>query len=89
MLQNPNWPTADALARNQLRVFSSLGEQLRLSEDARRRALRLSDQDWARWRDFLNDGPLPAQPQPPVMLRRLGSASYRLAVMAERQGMRC
>jgi len=29
---------------------------------------------------------LPAQPQLPVMLRRLGSASHRLAVMADRIG---
>jgi hypothetical protein len=87
MLQNPNWSATDALARSQFRVFSSLGEQLRLTEDARRRVLLLSQQEWAHWTDFLDDGPLPAQPQAPVMLRRLGSASYRLAMMAERQGM--
>jgi hypothetical protein len=87
MLQNPNWSTTDTLARSQFRVFSSLGEQLQLSEDARRRVLLLSQQEWTHWTDFLDDGPLPAQPQAPVMLRRLGSASYRLAMMAERQGM--
>ena len=33
-----------------------------------------------------DDEQLPAQPQLPVMLRRLGSASHRLAVMADRIG---
>ena len=51
-------------------------------------ALLLSEQEWSDWSDFCQDGPLPAQPQLPVMLRRLGSASHRLAVMAERLGGR-
>ena len=87
MLQNPTWTATDNLTRSQFRVFSSLGEQLRLTEDDQRRVLLLSKQEWSHWTDFLDDGPLPAEPQAPVMLQRLGSASYRLAVMAERQGM--
>jgi hypothetical protein len=59
---------------------------MRFSEDDRRRALLLSEQEWSAWSEFLDDGPLPAQPQLPVMLRRLGSASHRLAVMADGTG---
>ena len=87
MLQSMTWLATDNLARSQFAVFSELGEQMRLSEDDRRRALLLSEQEWSAWSEFLDDGPLPAQPQLPVMLRRLGSASHRLAVMADRLGI--
>jgi hypothetical protein len=50
--------------------------------------LLLSAKEWSDWSDFVQDGPLPAQPQLPVMLRRLGSASHRLAVLADRRGTR-
>jgi hypothetical protein len=83
MLQSMTWLTTDNLARNQFHVFSELGEQMRLSEDDQRRELLLSEQEWSAWSEFLDDGPLPAQPQLPVMLRRLGCASHRLAVMAD------
>ena len=86
MLQSMTWFATDNLARNQFEVFSELGEQLRLSDDEQRRALLLSEQEWSAWSDFRQDGPLPAQPQLPVMLRRLGSASHRQAVMADRIG---
>lgn len=87
MLQNLTWCATDNLARSQFQVFSQIGEQMQLSEDDRRRVLLLSETEWADWWDFLQDGPLPAQPQLPVMLQRLGNASHRLAVIAERQGM--
>jgi hypothetical protein len=83
MLQSLTWCATDNLARSQFQVFSQLGEEMRLSDNDRRRALLLSEQEWSDWSDFLQDGPLPAQPQLPVMLRRLGSASHRLAVIAE------
>jgi hypothetical protein len=88
MLQNLTWCATDNLARSQFQVFSQIGEEMRLSEDDRRRVLLLSEREWADWSDFLQDGPLPAQPQLPVMLQRLGNASHRLAVIAEQQGMR-
>ena len=88
MLQSLTWCETDTLARNQLQVFNQLGEQMQLSEDDQRRVLLLSEQEWSAWSDFLQEGPLPAQPQLPVMLRRLGSASYRLAVIADRHGAR-
>jgi hypothetical protein len=88
MLQNLAWQATDYLARNQLHVFSELGEEMRLSEDDRRRLLLLSRQEWANWSDFLQDGPLPAEPGLPVMLRRIGVASHRLAVLADRRSGR-
>ena len=86
MLQSMNWLTTDKIAREQFQVFRQLGEQMQLSEDAQRRVLLLSDKQWSDWAEFRQDGPLPAEPQLPVMLRRLGSASYRLATMADRHG---
>jgi hypothetical protein len=87
MLQSLTWRVTDNLARSQFQVFSQLGEQMQLSDGDRRQALLLSEQEWSDWSDFLQDGPLPTQPQLPVMLRRLGSASYRLAVIAESRGI--
>jgi hypothetical protein len=84
MLQSMTWFATDKLARSQFQVFSDIGAQMRLSDDERRRVLLLSEQEWSEWSDFCQDGPLPAQPQLPVMLRRLGSASHRLAVLADR-----
>jgi hypothetical protein len=85
MLQNLIWHATDNLARDQFQVFSELGEQMQLSKDDQRRVLLLSEKEWSDWSDFLGDGPLPNQPKLPVMLRRLGSASYRLAVLADRR----
>ncbi len=87
MLQSMNWLATDNLARSQFQIFSELGEQMQLSQDDQRRALLLSQQEWADWSDFCHDGPLPAQPHLPVMLQRLGTASHRLAVMAESGGV--
>ena len=84
MLQSLTWIATDSLARSQFQLFSEIGEQMHLSDDDRRRVLLLSEQEWAQWADFCQDeGPLPAQPQLPVMLRRLGSASHRLATLAD------
>jgi hypothetical protein len=85
MLQSMNWLTTDKIARDQFQVFSKIGDEMQLTDDAQRRVLLLSDKQWADWSDFLQDGPLPAEPQLPVMLRRLGSASHRLAVLADRR----
>jgi hypothetical protein len=85
MLQNLTWCATDNLARSQFHVFNRLGEEMNLSQDDQRRVLLLSEQEWSNWSDFILDGPLPAEPQLPVMLRRLGSASHRLAVLADRR----
>ena len=34
--------------------------------------LLLNQQEWTDWADFLNEGPLPAEPPLPDMLQRLG-----------------
>jgi hypothetical protein len=88
MLQSMAWFTTDQLARDQFQVFSDLGSEMCLSDDEQRRVLLLSDQEWDEWADFRQDGPLPAAPKLPVMLRRLGSASHRLALLAERSAGR-
>jgi hypothetical protein len=75
---------ADRLAKDQFRAFSSLSNTIAVGPDDQRRVLLLSPKEWADWSAFLDDGPLPAQPELPVLLRRLGKASYRLAVIAER-----
>jgi hypothetical protein len=87
MLQSLTWCATDKLARSQFQVFHQIGEEMQLSAEDQRRELMLSEQEWANWSDFMQDGPLPAQPQLPVMLLRLGDASHRLVVKAERQGM--
>jgi hypothetical protein len=89
MLQSMTWDATDHLARSQFHVFSEIGRQMQLSDDDRRRTLLLSEQEWADWTHFLQEGPLPAKPQLPVMLRRLGSASHRLAVLADRRKENC
>jgi hypothetical protein len=86
MLQSMTWCATDNLAKSQFQVFSQIGEQMQLSQDDKRRVLLLSEREWSDWADFLQDGPLPPQPQLPVMLRRLGIASHRLAVLADRRG---
>jgi len=88
MLQNLSWIATDTLARDQFHVFSQIGAEMRLSDEEQRRLLLLSDKEWSDWTDFVQDGPLPAAPQLPVMLRRLGSASHRLAVLADQRGVR-
>jgi hypothetical protein len=88
MLQSMTWFATDNLARSQFQLFSELGEQMQISDDHRRRVLLLSEQEWAQWSDFCQDGPLPSQPQLPVMLRRLGAASHRLATLADRSAVR-
>jgi len=85
MLQSLTWIATDNLARSQFRMFSEIGEQIDLNEDAQRRVLLLSAQEWADWQEFRDAGPLPARPELPVMLRRLGSATHRLAMIAERR----
>jgi hypothetical protein len=79
MLQNLAWQATDALARAQLAMFHGLGDQISLTGDDRRRALGLDTRTWAAWTDFLSEGPLPAEPPLPEMLRRLSETTYRLS----------
>ena len=75
-------PIVADLNRVQLLLHDDRGDE------AQRRVLSLSDQEWSDWTDFCREGPLPAAPQLPVMLRRLGRASHQLAVLAERKKAR-
>jgi hypothetical protein len=80
-----NQGTAALLLRDQFRALHSVGATVNLDEERQRRLLLVSEQDWADWSVFLRDGPLPARPEVPVMLRRVGAVTYRLASLADRQ----
>ena len=82
---NPFQPSlAATIVRDQ---FLALDSVLSLDEERRRRILLLDRQQWPQWARFLRNGPLPAQPAVPVMLRRLAAATFRLAAVAERQAV--
>ena len=85
MLRNLSWEMTDALARQQWQLYRAVGEKLRITDDDRRRVLLLSEQEWSAWSEFASDGELPAEPPLPVMLRRLGSATWKLASLSDRQ----
>ena len=85
MLRNLSWEATDALARLQWQLYRQVGEDMRINDDDRRRVLLLSEQEWAAWSEFAEQGDLPAEPSLPVMLRRLGSATWKLTSLAERQ----
>jgi hypothetical protein len=84
MLRDLSWQTTDTLIRAQLAMFHALGDQIGLTRDDRRRVLRMDDPTWAAWAELLSDGPLPAEPPLPEMLRRLGTAAIHLSIEAER-----
>jgi hypothetical protein len=83
MLQHLALPAIDNLTRAQLAMFHALGDHASLTEDDRRRALDLDNRTWTAWSDFLSDGPLPAEPPLPEMLRRLGETAFHLSMVAE------
>jgi hypothetical protein len=83
MLQDPAWQAIDDLTRAQLTMFHALGDHASLTGDDRRRALALDDRTWSAWLAFLSDGPLPAEPPLPEMLRRVGEAAFHLSRTAE------
>jgi hypothetical protein len=79
--------TTDHVARREFRSFVEIGDAIQMTEDARRAALRLSEREWSDWAGLLADGPLPAVPDLPEMLQRLGRATYSLFAAARRQGV--
>jgi hypothetical protein len=85
MLRNLSWETTDNLARSQFQIYRELGDAMGIGEEDRRRVLLLDQQAWTDWAEFLEEGPLPAEPPLPVMLQRLGRATHCLAVLAERK----
>jgi hypothetical protein len=86
MLRNLAWQATDDLTRAQLAMFQAVGDQIKLTTDDRRQALDLDNAAWTAWTDFLSDGPLPAEPPLPEMLRRLGETAYALSMVAEGPG---
>jgi hypothetical protein len=82
MLQNLAWQATDTLTRAQFSAFEASCEESGMRDADRRLALGLDEQDWAAWRDFLVDGPLPSDPKLPDMLQRLAVATYRVSVTA-------
>ena len=62
MLRNLSWETTDNLARSQFQIYRELGDAMGIGEEDRRRVLLLNQQEWTDWADFLNEGPLPAEP---------------------------
>jgi hypothetical protein len=85
MLRHLSWEMTDGLARQQWQLYRAVGEAMHISDEGRRRVLLLSEREWSAWSDFAADGELPAEPPLPVMLRRLGSATWKLASLSERQ----
>jgi hypothetical protein len=84
MLRNLTWETTDRLARSQFEIYRELGDAMGIGQEERRRVLLLNRKEWSDWAEFMDEGPLPAEPPLPVMLQRLGRASHRLTVLAER-----
>ena len=78
---------AAILLRDQFQTLDSVGAQLAMDEERRRRILLIDPQAWPQWLRFLRNGPLPAQPAVPVMLRRLAAATFRLAAVVERHAV--
>jgi hypothetical protein len=86
MLRDLAWHATDTLTRSQLTMVQALSDELGLKADDRRWALNLTEREWQAWTDFLVDGPLPAEPLLPEMLRRLGEVAFSLSLLAERLG---
>jgi hypothetical protein len=83
MLRDLAWQAIDDLTRAQLAMFHALGDEISLTRAERQRALALDDRAWLEWTDFLTDGPLPAAPAVPEMLRRVAEAAFGLSLAAE------
>lgn len=79
-------PNLDEIAREQFRMFVGIGNRIALTDEQRRRLLLLSNEEWLVWSRVPHGGELPRHPEVAVILRRLGAAAYRLAMVAERRG---
>ncbi len=76
--------SAAALLRLQFQALDNVMAPMSIGDDRQRRILLIAPQEWPQWLGFLHNGPLPAQPAVPTMLRRLAAATFRLASLAER-----
>jgi hypothetical protein len=71
-------PLAAEIARKQLNLLLRLAEQAGIDGITLSDELHLSPADWQQWLGVLHDGPLPARPALPQMLRHLGYLTSRL-----------
>lgn len=86
-MQDMDGDAIDQVARRQFDVYQQLGDEIAMKEQDRRRILLLNERQWADWSRFRSHGPLPLEPALPVMLRRLGSATHRLSLLAGRRNL--
>lgn len=73
----------DAFVRVQLSMVQALCDQTDRTSDDCRKALNLTEQEWLSWSRFRADGPLPAAPPLPEMLRRLAEVAFTLSMLVE------
>ena len=66
------------VARQELRQFLQMANQVGMDADCQRRSMRLSHDEWEDWLGILKDAPLPSHPALPLVLRHLGYLNSRL-----------
>jgi hypothetical protein len=71
-------PFAAEIARKEINLLLGLAEQVGIDGVKLSHELHLSPTDWQQWLGVLHDGPLPARPALPQMLRHLGYVTSRL-----------
>ena len=64
--------------RQELRLFLSMADLIRIDADRQRRFLRLSRDEWQQLLAILRDEPVPPHPALPLLLRHLGYLTSRL-----------
>jgi hypothetical protein len=78
VMPEPGPPQATDIARREISLLLGLAEQAGVDNTKLREELRLSQSDWQQWLGVLQDAPLPARPELPLMLRHLGYLTSRL-----------
>ena len=66
------------VVRQELRLFLSMADLIRIDADRQRRFLRLSRDEWQQLLAILRDEPVPPHPALPLLLRHLGYLTNRL-----------
>jgi hypothetical protein len=66
------------VVRQELRLFLSMADLIRIDTDRQRRFLRLSRDEWQQLLAILRDEPVPPHPALPLLLRHLGYLTSRL-----------
>ena len=66
------------VVRQELRLFLSMADLIRIDTDRQRRFLRLSRDEWQQLLAILRDEPVPPHPALPLLLRHLGYLTNRL-----------